>query len=95
WGAPKNYSEALRWFRRSAKHGHTLAAAMLGEIYRLGLGTARDDRSLAFNAPAFAIVAAPADGSDKPAEAGAAEVKTTVKRVRKVTAPASTDGGQA
>ena len=38
---------------------------------------------------------APADGSDKPAEAGASEVKTTVKRVRKVTAPASTDGGQA
>ncbi len=38
---------------------------------------------------------APADGSDKPAEAGATEVKTTVKRVRKVTAPASTDGGQA
>jgi small subunit ribosomal protein S3 len=38
---------------------------------------------------------APADGSDKPAEAGAPEVKTTVKRVRKVTAPASTDGGQA
>lgn len=27
-------------------------------------GAARDDRSLAFNAPAFAIVAAPADGSD-------------------------------
>lgn len=27
-------------------------------------GTARDDRSLAFSAPAFAIVAAPADGSD-------------------------------
>jgi small subunit ribosomal protein S3 len=39
--------------------------------------------------------AAPADGSDKPAEAGAPEVKTTVKRVRKVAAPASTDGGQA
>jgi small subunit ribosomal protein S3 len=38
---------------------------------------------------------APADGSDKPAEAGASEVKTTVKRVRKVAAPASTDGGQA
>jgi small subunit ribosomal protein S3 len=38
---------------------------------------------------------APADGSDKPAEAGAPEVKTTVKRVRKVAAPASTDGGQA
>jgi small subunit ribosomal protein S3 len=43
--------------------------------------------------------AAPADGSDKPAEAvnidGKPEVKTTVKRVRKVTAPASTDGGKA
>jgi small subunit ribosomal protein S3 len=43
--------------------------------------------------------AAPADGSDKPAEAVNAdnkpEVKTTVKRVRKVAAPASTDGGQA
>jgi small subunit ribosomal protein S3 len=40
--------------------------------------------------------AAPADGSDKPADAGGApEVKTTVKRVRKVAAPASTDGGQA
>jgi small subunit ribosomal protein S3 len=39
--------------------------------------------------------AAPADGSDKPAEAGAPEVKTTVKRVRKVAAPASTDGGKA
>ena len=33
--------------------------------------------------------AAPADGSDKPAEAADAP-KTTVKRVRKITAPAST-----
>jgi small subunit ribosomal protein S3 len=37
---------------------------------------------------------APADGSDKPAEAtdATAAVKTTVKRVRKVAAPGSTDG---
>jgi hypothetical protein len=41
----------------SATNGITL-----GNI--TALGTARDDRSLAFNAPAFAIVAAPADGSD-------------------------------
>jgi small subunit ribosomal protein S3 len=38
---------------------------------------------------------APSDGSDKPAEATAdAPVKTTVKRVRKVAAPASTDGAK-
>ncbi len=35
---------------------------------------------------------APADGSDKPAEATDGAVKTTVKRVRKVAAPGSTDG---
>jgi small subunit ribosomal protein S3 len=36
---------------------------------------------------------APADGSDKPAEALDGAAKTTVKRVRKAAAPASTDGG--
>jgi small subunit ribosomal protein S3 len=36
--------------------------------------------------------AAPADGSDKPAEAQADAIKTTVKRVRKVAAPAAADG---
>jgi small subunit ribosomal protein S3 len=41
--------------------------------------------------PAGAGNVAPADGSDKPAEAtGADAPKTTVKRVRKVTAPAAT-----
>ena len=38
--------------------------------------------------------AAPADGSDKPAEALGADAKTTVKRVRKVAAPAAADGAQ-
>jgi len=37
---------------------------------------------------------APADGSDKPAEAAGAEVKTAVKRVRKVAAPATAADGQ-
>jgi small subunit ribosomal protein S3 len=36
--------------------------------------------------------AASADGSDKPAEAQADAIKTTVKRVRKVAAPAAADG---
>lgn len=44
-------------FDVSATNGITL-----GDITTSG--TARDDRSLAFNAPAFAIVATPADGSD-------------------------------
>jgi len=38
--------------------------------------------------------AAPTDGSDKPAEAAGAEVKTAVKRVRKVAAPATAADGQ-
>jgi small subunit ribosomal protein S3 len=39
---------------------------------------------------------APADGSDKPAEAGGADAKTAVKRVRKVVAPAAAaDGAKA
>ena len=37
--------------------------------------------------------AAPADGSDKPAEATGADAKTTVKRVRKVAAPAAAADG--
>ena len=40
--------------------------------------------------------AAPADGSDKPAEAAGADAKSTVKRVRKVAAPAAAaDGAKA
>jgi small subunit ribosomal protein S3 len=62
---------------------------------RGGRGDARPANRAAPRRPAGSN-AAPADGSDKPADAGgAAEVKTTVKRVRKVTAPVSTDGGQA
>ena len=37
---------------------------------------------------------APADGSDKPAEAGGADAKSAVKRVRKVTAPATAADGK-
>ena len=37
---------------------------------------------------------APVDGSDKPAEAGGDAVKTTVKRVRKVVAPAAAADGK-
>ncbi len=37
---------------------------------------------------------APADGSDKPAEAGGADTKTAVKRVRKVAAPATAADGK-
>jgi small subunit ribosomal protein S3 len=39
--------------------------------------------------PAMGTNAAPADGSDKPAEANGAD-KTTVKRVRKIAAPVAT-----
>ena len=40
--------------------------------------------------------AAPADGSDTPAEAAGADAKSTVKRVRKVAAPAAAaDGAKA
>ena len=39
------------------------------------------------------VNAAPADGSDKPAEAIGADAKTTVKRVRKVGAPAAAADG--
>ena len=38
--------------------------------------------------------AAPADGSDKPAEANADAIKTTVQRVRKVAAPAAAADGK-
>ena len=42
---------------------------------------------------AAGVNAAPADGSDKPAEAIGADAKTTVKRVRKVGAPAAAADG--
>jgi hypothetical protein len=44
-------------FDVSATNGITLGSITV-------TGTARDDRSLVFNAPAFAVVASPADGSD-------------------------------
>jgi small subunit ribosomal protein S3 len=63
---------------------------------RRGRGPRRDDRGAARPAPRGAVRrtvgenAAPADGSDKPVEASGAEApKTTVKRVRKVAAPAA------
>ncbi len=65
-------------------------------------GPRRDARPGAERAPAArgarrlgGANAAPADGSDKPAEAtaGADAAKPAVKRVRKVAAPASTGGG--
>ncbi|MBT0571890.1 30S ribosomal protein S3 [Curvibacter sp. CHRR-16] len=56
----------------------------------------RDDRSArpAANRGRKGSSGAPADGSDKPAEALGADAKTAVKRVRKVSAPAAAADGK-
>jgi small subunit ribosomal protein S3 len=59
-----------------------------------GAGRPAGDRPARAPRRAAGTNTAPTDGSDKPAEATGAEVKTTVKRVRKAAAPdtASSDG---
>ena len=42
WGVTKNYPEAVKWFRKSAEHGHSAAQYDLGWMYERGLGVTRD-----------------------------------------------------
>jgi TPR repeat protein len=41
-GVPRNYAEALKWFRRSAAQGYAVAQNRLGLCYASGLGVPRD-----------------------------------------------------
>lgn len=41
-GVPENYSEAARWFRMAAEHGHVRAQFLLGELYDNGIGIQED-----------------------------------------------------
>jgi hypothetical protein len=42
-GVPRDYAEAMRWYRESARQGFVHAQRMLGTMYREGLGVARND----------------------------------------------------
>jgi TPR repeat protein len=41
-GVPRDYDEALSWYRRAADQGYALAEASLGYMYLQGTGVARD-----------------------------------------------------
>ena len=41
-GVPKNYTEAVKWYRKAAEHGHAGAQFGLGSGYFLGRGVPED-----------------------------------------------------
>lgn len=41
-GAPQDYAEAVKWFRKAAEQGLPVAEQMLGLCYQNGLGVAKD-----------------------------------------------------
>jgi TPR repeat protein len=41
-GVPKDYAQAVAWFREAANHGHTAAQGILAMMYFLGRGVAAD-----------------------------------------------------
>ena len=43
-GMPRNYREALKWFRKAAEQGHAGAQAGLGEMYARGQGVPQHDK---------------------------------------------------
>ena len=42
-GTPKNYEEAVKWFRKAVEQGYAKAEFNLGVMYRRGLGVEQDD----------------------------------------------------
>ena len=42
WVVPKNYAEAVKWYRKAADQGEVLAQWSLGVMYQSGLGVPRD-----------------------------------------------------
>ena len=42
-GVPRDYAEAVKWFRRAVDRGHASARSQLGMMYAMGLGLERDD----------------------------------------------------
>ena len=42
-GVPKDYVQALYWFRAAAKEGHAISQYNVGAYYENGFGVARDD----------------------------------------------------
>ena len=42
-GTPRNYAEAVRWYRRAAEQGHVDAQFVLGVRYFYGVGIVQDD----------------------------------------------------
>ena len=42
-GVAKDPKEAIRWYRKAAKQGHSTAQAMLGWMYSNGRGVMHDD----------------------------------------------------
>lgn len=43
-GVSRNYSEAVRWFRKAAEQGSPEGQYNLGLMYRQGLGVQRNER---------------------------------------------------
>lgn len=41
-GVSRDYTEAARWYRRSAEHGNAMAQSTLGDIYYYGRGVPQD-----------------------------------------------------
>ena len=41
-GVPKDYTEAVRWFRLAAEQGDVTAQRQLGDAYRFGEGVSQD-----------------------------------------------------
>jgi hypothetical protein len=41
-GVPKDYSQAMAWYRKAAKHGSAGAQIGLGFMYHLGQGVPKD-----------------------------------------------------
>jgi hypothetical protein len=49
WGVPRDYAEAMKWYRLAAAQGDALAQNNLGVMYRDSLGVPRDlDQALAW-----------------------------------------------
>lgn len=42
-GVPKDYAEAVKWFRKAADQGAVAAQSILGLMYASGLGVSKDD----------------------------------------------------
>ena len=41
-GVPKDYTEAVKWFRKAAEQGNAEAQNLLGSMYLIGMGVIQD-----------------------------------------------------